>query len=123
MRSASAGLKVPIPLGAASGLAWTLLAIPAAGAVNRRSERLGWLRLPGWAGQAGLVGRLNGQVHRARRRGVVDEQAPHGVGRKKTAAQRLTARVGPPRTINTTTSHWQAGRGRPAASSNTKDLR
>jgi hypothetical protein len=32
---------VPIPVGAASGLAWTLLAIPIARAVNRRRDRLG----------------------------------------------------------------------------------
>jgi hypothetical protein len=40
-------------LGAGSGLAWTLLAIPAAGAVNRRGERLGWPARLGWSGRAG----------------------------------------------------------------------
>jgi hypothetical protein len=107
------GLDVPIPLGAASGLAWTLLAIPVARAVNRRGERLGWLRLPGWAGQAGLVGRLRRQVHTARTPGAADQQAPLCVARRKTAAQRLTTRVGPPRTINTTTQP-PAGRSRPS---------
>jgi hypothetical protein len=34
------------------------------------------------------------------------------------AAQRPTTPVGPPSTVNTTTQHRHAGRGRPAASSN-----
>jgi hypothetical protein len=82
-------VDVSVPLGAASGLAWTLLAIPAARAVNRRGERLGWLRLPGWAGQAGLVGRLSRQVHPVRIPGAAGEQVS-GKIRLRTISSPLT---------------------------------
>jgi cation transporter-like permease len=51
-------LDVPVPVGAANGLAWTLLAILVATYVNRRRDRLGH-----WPDTIALVAAANDPVH------------------------------------------------------------